>query len=188
MQNLSKVDVTDFSQVSIWIEKEKSLLYNITLINCAGITYNAFAHKCDPMLWKKVIDINLIGSFNCICAILPIMRIQKYGRIINFSSVVALKGTPGASAYVASNSALWGMTKSLAQENANLNITIININMGDRELGMTQQVPKIFHDLLIKQIPTNKFCEPIDIFKTVQYLMKCSYINESSVDINGRLL
>src|SRR5678815_558156 len=118
-------------------------------------------------------------SFNCIRAVLPIMRSQKFGRIINFSSVVAAKGTPGISAYAASKAALWGMAKSLAQENATLNITINNINMGYSKLGMISQVPKEYLDPLIRQIPANKLCDPDDIFKTVMYLMECSYINGS---------
>ena len=185
-KGVSKVDITDFNQITNWIDGEKNN-DNITLINCAGITYNSFAHKSDPDLWKKVIEVNLIGSFNCIRAILPTMRTQKFGRIINFSSVVASKGTPGVSAYAASKSALWGLTKSLAQENANLNITINNINMGYSELGMIDKVPAKFLDPLIKQIPANKLCEPEDIFKTVKYLMECSYINGSSIDVNGGL-
>ena len=185
---LSKIDVTDFNQVFEWIESEKHLLNNVTLINCAGVTYNSFAHKSDPELWKKVIDVNLIGSFNCIRAILPIMRSQKFGRIINFSSVVAAKGTPGISAYAASKSALWGMSKSLAQENAGLNITINNINLGYSKLGMINQVPKEFLDILVNQIPVKKLCEPIDIFRTVQYLIDCDYINGSSIDLNGGLI
>lgn len=187
-EKLSKVDVTDFNQVSDWIENEKHLLQNITLINCAGITYNAFAHKCNPNLWKEVIDVNLIGSFNCIRAILPIMRSQSFGRIINFSSVVASKGTPGVSAYAASKAALWGMTKSLVQENASLNITINNINLGYSELGMINEVPEIFLKELVNQIPAKKLCEPNNIFKTVQYLMDCDYINGSSIDLNGGLI
>jgi len=187
-EGLSKIDVTEFNQVADWIENEKHLLEEITLINCAGISYNSFAHKSDPAIWKKVIDVNLIGSFNCIRAVLPIMRSQKFGRIINFSSVVAAKGTPGISAYAASKAALLGMAKSLAQENATLNITINNINMGYSKLGMISQVPKEYLDPLIRQIPANKLCDPDDIFKTVMYLIECSYINGSSVDVNGGLI
>ncbi|MBW7676611.1 SDR family NAD(P)-dependent oxidoreductase [Chryseobacterium chendengshani] len=185
---LSKIDVTDYTQVSEWVEKNIESLENVTLINCAGITYNSFAHKSDPEAWKKVIDVNLVGTFNCIRAVLPIMRAQKFGRIINFSSVVATKGTPGISAYAASKSALWGMSKSLAQENAGLNITINNINLGYSELGMINQVPQEFLEALVKQIPAKKLCEPIDIFRTVDYLINCEYINGSSVDLNGALI
>lgn len=186
-KGLSKVDITDFQQVSDWIDKEKALMSEVTLINCAGISYNSFAHKSDPLKWKNVIDVNLVGSYNCIRAVLPIMRSQKFGRIINFSSVVASKGTPGISAYAASKSALWGMSKSLVQENAALNITINNINMGYSSIGMIEQVPKEFLDAIIKQIPVQRLCEPDDIFKTVKYLMECSYISGASIDLNGGL-
>ncbi len=184
----SKVDVTDYSEVSDWVNKNETNLNDITLINCAGVTYSSFAHKSDPELWKKVIDVNLIGSYNCIRAILPLMRLQKFGRIINFSSVVASKGTPGVSAYAASKSALWGLTKSLSQENAALNITINNINMGYSELGMINQVPKEFLGSLIEQIPSKKLCTPEDIFTTVEYLRNCGYINGSCIDLNGGLI
>lgn len=187
-EGLSHVDVTDFDQVSNWIDKEKALINNITLINCAGISYNSYAHKSDPAKWKNVIDVNLNGSYNCIRALLPLMRAQKFGRIINFSSVVALKGTPGVSAYAASKSALWGMAKSMAQENSSLNITINNINLGYSSLGIIEQVPKEFLDAIIKQIPANKLCEPEDIFRTITYLMECKYINGASIDLNGGLI
>lgn len=186
--DLTKIDVTNFEQIAEWVASIKESLSEITLINCAGISYNSFAHKSDPEKWKQVIDVNLVGSFNCIRAFLPTMRAQKFGRVINFSSVVAAKGTPGISAYAASKSALWGMSKSLAQENAALNITINNINLGYSELGMISQVPKEFLDKLVGQIPAKKLCEPKDIFSTVKFLMECDYMNGSSIDLNGGLI
>ena len=188
IKGYSKVDITDYDQVSNWISENEYKLKDITLINCAGISYNSFAHKSDPKLWRSVIEVNLIGTFNCIRALLPIMRNQKFGRIINFSSVVAKKGTPGVSAYAASKSALWGMTKSLSQENASLNITVNDINMGYSELGMIENVPEKFLYLLKKDIPAKKLCDSDDIFNTVEYLRECSYINGSSVDLNGGLI
>jgi NAD(P)-dependent dehydrogenase (short-subunit alcohol dehydrogenase family) len=186
-KGFSQVDITNYEQVSIWIKENELNLKEITLINCAGLSYNSFAHKSDPKLWKNIIEVNLIGTFNCIRSLLPIMRNQNFGRIINFSSVVAKKGTPGVSAYAASKSALWGMTKSLAQENANLNITINDINMGYSELGMIKNVPSKFLEDLVTQIPSNNLCPKEDIFKTVEYLRNCSYINGSSIDLNGGL-
>lgn len=188
IKGVSKVDITDYNQVSNWIIENEPNLKEISLINCAGVSYNSFAHSSDLELWKSVIEVNLIGTFNCILALLPIMRKQKFGRIINFSSVVAKKGTPGVSAYAASKSALWGMTKSISQENASLNITINNINMGYSELGMIEKVPNKFLELVIKQIPAKKLCDPDDIFKTVEYLRDCSNINGSSIDLNGGLI
>ena len=184
-----QLDVSNYEAVEKLISQVKPLLEKITLINCAGITYNSFAHKSDPTLWKRVIEVNLFGTYNFIRLLLPFMREQKYGRIINFSSVVAQKGTPGVSAYAASKSALWGMTKSLAIENGFLNITVNSINLGYVEVGMgVEQVPLPYQKELLQQIPTGSFCKPEDIFSTIQYLRNTPYINGASIDLNGGLI
>ena len=131
---------------------------------------------------------NLIGTYHMIRAILPIMREQNYGRIINFSSVIAQKGTPGVSAYAASKAGLWGMTRSLAQENGSMGITVNNINLGYVSLGMgVEQVPLSFQDSIKNQIPSRQFCEPNDIYNTVNYLINTPYVNGTSIDLNGGL-
>lgn len=183
-----KVDVSDFEQVeqfakSLGLKDEK-----LTLINCAGITYNAFTHKSEPVLWKDVIETNLFGTYNIIRAFLPHMRVQKFGRIINFSSVVAIKPTPGISSYTASKAALWGMSKTIAVENAAFNITINNINMGYSELGMIKMVPDKFLNAIVSQIPLGKLCEPVEIFNTVDFLRNSNYITGASIDLSGGLI
>ncbi|HPQ35622.1 MAG TPA: SDR family NAD(P)-dependent oxidoreductase [Bacteroidales bacterium] len=188
ISGFSKVNISDYKQVSDWVSGFNNSLKDIILINCAGIGYNAYTHKSDPEKWFEVINVNLIGAYNCIRALLPHMRNQKFGRIINLSSVVAEKGTPGVSAYAASKSALWGLAKSVAVENASFNITINNINLGYSSIGMIEQVPEEFLIEIKKQIPSKKLCEPKDIFLTVKYLIDCDYINGTSVDINGGLI
>lgn len=182
-----QLDVCNYEQVSSFINSIADLS-DITLLNCAGITYNAFAHKSDPEQWKKVIETNLFGTYNMIRATIPIMRSQKFGRIINFSSVVAQKPTPGISAYAASKSALWGLSKSIAIENAALNITINNVNLGYSELGMISAVPEDFKSKIISQIPAGKLCSPKDILNVVMYLKNSEYINGTSIDVNGGLI
>lgn len=184
--NYSQVDIVNNENVEDWI-KSISFSKNITLINCAGISYNAFAHKSDIDKWKNVIDVNLIGTFNVIRAILVEMRANNFGRIINFSSVAAQKGTPGVSAYAASKSALWGLTKSIAVENASKGITINNVNLGYSELGMIEQVPDKFKDIIKSQIPNGEFCKKEDIFKCVEFIRNNDYLNGSSVDLNGAM-
>jgi NAD(P)-dependent dehydrogenase (short-subunit alcohol dehydrogenase family) len=184
--NYSQVDIVNNENVEDWI-KSISLSRNITLINCAGISYNAFAHKSDVEKWKSVIDVNLIGTFNVIRALLVEMRANNFGRIINFSSVAAQKGTPGISAYAASKSALWGLTKSIAVENASKGITINNVNLGYSELGMIEQVPDKFKETIKSQIPNGEFCKKEDIFKCVEFIRNNNYINGSSVDLNGAM-
>lgn len=188
IENYVQLDVCNFEQVNNFVQEKSIDLKEITLINCAGITYNAFAHKSDPEKWKSVIETNLFGTYNFIRALLPFMREQKFGRIINFSSVVAIKPTPGISPYAASKSALWGLSKSIAIENAAYNITINNVNLGYSELGMIEMVPDEFKKNIISQIPAGILCEPKDILNTVNYLKTTRYITGSSIDLSGGLV
>ncbi|MDX2360027.1 MAG: SDR family NAD(P)-dependent oxidoreductase [Crocinitomicaceae bacterium] len=183
-----QLDITKHEDVQKFIDMIDNDLTDLTLINCAGITYNSFTHKSDQEKWKDVIDVNLIGSYNMIRSILPKMREERFGRIINFSSVVAIKPTAGVSAYSASKSALWGLTKSVAIENAALNVTINNINLGYSELGMIEMVPEEFIKSIIDQIPAGILCEPKDILNTVNYLRQTRYITGNSIDVSGGLI
>ncbi|NQV29788.1 MAG: SDR family NAD(P)-dependent oxidoreductase [Candidatus Marinimicrobia bacterium] len=186
--NYARLDVCDYEGVTHFVSGLAMPPTQITLINCAGISNNGYTHKSDPDVWKKVVETNLFGTYHLIRALLPIMRDQKYGRIINFSSVVAVKPTPGISAYAASKSALWGMSKSIAAENASLNITINNINLGYSELGLISTVPIEYKEKIIKQIPVGKLCEPLNIYKTVEYLRETPYMTGSSIDVSGGLV
>lgn len=188
-KSLFQVDISDFNSVACFFKDKVQNASQITLINCAGISYNSFLHKSDPIAWKHVIDTNLIGTYYMIRMVLPLMREQGFGRIINFSSVVAQKGTPGVSAYAASKSALWGLSKSLAQENGKLGITVNNINLGYVNIGMgVEQVPEVYQEQIKAQIPVKAFCEPTDIYNTVEYLRNTSYVNGVSIDLSGGLI
>lgn len=188
-QAFYKVDVSDNKAVEQMIASIKDSLLQIVLLNCAGISYNAFAHKADVEIWSKVVDVNLKGSFHMIHALLPIMREQGFGRIVNFSSVVASLPTPGISAYAASKAGLIGLTKSLAAENASKGVTINAINLGYVNLGMgINDVPPAYQEKMKAQIPSGRFCEPEEIYNTVKYLIQTEYINGSAIDINGGLI
>lgn len=184
-----QVDIADYKAVQQWIQHIKNNLDKIVLINCAGISYNAFAHKADMDAWEKVIDVNVKGTFHVIRELLPIMREQGYGRIINFSSVVAHLPTPGVSAYAASKAALLGLTKSLAVENASKGITVNAINLGYVAIGMgVNDVPPAYQEKIKSQIPSGRFCSPEEILQTVDYLINTEYINGTAIDINGGLI
>ncbi|HEY0668781.1 MAG TPA: SDR family NAD(P)-dependent oxidoreductase [Sphingobacteriaceae bacterium] len=186
--NLFKVDITNPENIKDFIAEVSSSLKNITLINCAGINYNSFAHKADLTKWSEVINVNLLGTFYMISSLLPYMRDQNYGRIINFGSVVSELPSPGISAYAASKSALFGMTKSIAAENALRGITINNINLGYSELGMIKEVPENFLETVINRIPSNQLCKKEDIFSTVEYLRGTEYVNGANINLNGGLI
>jgi NAD(P)-dependent dehydrogenase (short-subunit alcohol dehydrogenase family) len=189
LNSFIKVDVSDFNAVCSMIKSIKELLTQIILLNCAGISYNSFAHKADINLWNRVIDVNLKGTFNVIHEILPIMRDQSYGRIINFSSVIASLPTPGVSAYAASKAGLIGLTKSLAAENASKGITINAINLGYVNMGMgVNDVPSDYQAKMKLRIPAGRFCEPEEVYNTVKYLVQTEYVNGAAIDINGALI
>lgn len=189
LESYYKVDVSNNEEVANMVDSIKGSLQKIVLINCAGISYNSYAHKANIDLWNRVIDVNLKGTFNVIHSLLPIMREQKFGRIINFSSVVVSLPTPGVSAYAASKAGLLGMSKSLAIENASKGITINSINLGYVNLGMgINDVPLIYQEKMKSQIPAGRFCEPDEIYNTVKYFIDTQYVNGSSVDINGGLI
>lgn len=183
----SRVNISDFNEIVEWFYRIKPELSQVVLLNCAAINYNCYAHKSDLSKWHEVIHVNLIGTYNMIRAILPFMREQNYGRIINFSSVLAQKGVAGTSAYAASKAALWGMSKSIAAENAGKNITINCLNLGYFNRGMIGQVPEELKDELKKSIPSGDFGDPENIYRAVKFLIDSNYVNGSSIDINGGL-
>jgi NAD(P)-dependent dehydrogenase (short-subunit alcohol dehydrogenase family) len=184
-----KVDVSDIKAVQKMIFSLKESLTEIILLNCAGISYNIFAHKSNIELWGRVIDVNLKGSFNLIHELLPAMREQGYGRIINFSSVIAVLPTQGVSAYAASKAGLIGLTRSLAAENASKGITVNAINLGYVSIGMgVNEVPVPYQEKMKAQIPAGRFCEPEEVYNTVKYLIQTEYVNGTAIDINGALI
>jgi|ERR1035437_227542 acetoacetyl-CoA reductase/3-oxoacyl-[acyl-carrier protein] reductase len=188
INNLSKVDISNLHDVEKWINSLKENLNNIVLINCAGSNYNSFAHKSDPEAWYDVIKVNLLGTYNVIRTVLPYMRAAKFGRIINFSSVLAQIGAPGASAYASSKSGLCGLTKCIAAENAKMGITINNLNLGYFELGMINEVPLEFQKTIKDRIPSGSFGDPSNIYNAVMFLIQSEYVNGTSIDINGGLI
>lgn len=184
----SKVDIANTEDVQSWINSVVDVDDEIVLINCAGMNYNSTARRADVDDWMKVIDVNLGGTFRAINAVLPLMFKKGFGRIINFSSIVAQRGIPGTSAYAASKSALWGMSKAIAVENAKKNITINNINLGYVNAGMTlNDVSDKLREEIIQQIPSGKLGELEDIYKTVKYLIETEYITGTTIDLNGGL-
>ena len=185
---LSQVDISEHEQVVNWVNSIVSAEDEIIVVNCAGNNYNAVAHKSDVKKWKKVINVNLFGSFNMINAVLPYMRKKGFGRIINFSSIVAQKGIPGTSAYAASKAALWGMTRSIAAENARKGITINTLNLGYFDIGMITEVPEEILNRIKKTIPSQNLGNPEIIYNAVRFLIDSDYLNGTSIDINGGII
>ena len=187
-KNTVQLDITNFTEVEKFIASIKSQAKEITLINCAGVTANAFAHKSSIEEWNAVINVNLTGTFYLIRATLPLMREQNFGRIINLSSIVSETGVMGTSAYAASKAGINGMIKSIALENAQKGITINNINLGYFKVGMINTVPKEIQEKIKTKIASNEFGDPENIFTTIQYIRNTPYLNGVCVDLNGGLV
>lgn len=183
----SEVDVTSIPSIHEWMLRTV-FHEDISLINCTGYTNNALLSKSDPLEWKKTIEVNLVGTYNLLHLFLPLMREYGFGRIILFSSVVAQIGVRGTSAYAASKSALWGLSKAVAVENADKGISINCINLGYTDAGMIEKVPITIQSALRKDIPMGRFAYPQEVYNAVEYFRNNPYTTGVTLDLNGGLV
>lgn len=157
------------------------------LVNNAGVTYNGVFIRMKDEDWKKVMDINLGGAYNCCKATAKLMMKARVGRIINISSVVAEMGNPGQAPYVASKAGLIGLTKSLAKELAVRNITVNAITPGFIQTDMTDDLSDALKAEHLKVIPLGQYGNPEDIANAVAFLAsgESKYITGQVLGING---
>lgn len=185
---LHQVDVSDADSVELFVNSLADRLTNITLINMAGISLDGFGHKLPEATWDQVMDTNIKGAFLMSRAVLPLMREQQWGRIINVSSVVGQMGVPGTAAYSASKSALFGLTRTLAIENATKNVTVNCLALGYFEAGMINEVRPEVQEQVKAKIPMQHFGHPRNVGLAVRFLMDSDYTTGSVININGGLL
>ena len=186
-----KLDVTSRNDVKDCFDelKSKNLLPDI-LINNAGITADQLFLRMSDDDWDNVINTNLTGTFNLTKIFLKNMIKNKFGRIINISSISGLMGNPGQVNYSSSKAALNGFTKSLAKEVGSRNITVNCVAPGFIDTDMTSYIGENERNEILKQIPLNKFGSPEDISKLVMFLIsdEASYITGQTISIDGGLL
>ena len=186
-----KLDVTSRNDVKDCFDqlKSKNLLPDI-LINNAGITADQLFLRMSDDDWDNVINTNLTGTYNLTKIFLKNMIKNKFGRIINISSISGLMGNPGQVNYSSSKAALNGFTKSLAKEVGSRNITVNCVAPGFIDTNMTSYIGDNERNEILKQIPLNKFGLPEDISKLVMFLMsdEASYITGQTISIDGGLL
>ena len=186
-----KLDVTSRNDVKDCFDelKSKNLLPDI-LINNAGITADQLFLRMSDDDWDNVINTNLTGTFNLTKIFLKNMIKNKFGRIINISSISGLMGNPGQVNYSSSKAALNGFTKSLAKEVGSRSITVNCVAPGFIDTDMTSYIGENERNEILKKIPLNKFGSPEDISKLVMFLMsdEASYITGQTISIDGGLL
>jgi 3-oxoacyl-[acyl-carrier protein] reductase len=157
------------------------------LVNNAGITRDTLAMRLKDDDWDAVIDTNLKSVFRaCRAAIKPMMK-QRYGRIINITSVVGSAGNPGQANYCAAKAGVAGMTRSLARELGSRNITVNCVAPGFIATDMTETLPEAQKAALMQQIPLGRLGSPSDIAQAVAFLASsgAGYITGSELHVNG---
>jgi 3-oxoacyl-[acyl-carrier protein] reductase len=157
------------------------------LINNAGITKDGLAVRMKPADWERVLATNLSGAFYAIQQVLPAMMRERWGRIVNISSVVGEMGNAGQANYVASKAGLIGLTKSLAHEVGSRNITVNAIAPGFIETDMTQVLSQELRDKMIANTPLRRIGTPDDVAHAVKFLVsdEASFITGHVLDVNG---
>ena len=186
-----KLDVTSRDDVKKCYKEleSKNLLPNI-LINNAGITADQLFLRMSDDDWDNVINTNLNGTFNLTKVFLKHMIKNRFGRIINISSISGLMGNPGQVNYSSSKAALNGFTRSLAKEVGSRNITVNCIAPGFIDTDMTSYLNENEKTEILKKIPLKKFGRPEDISKLAMFLIsdEASYITGQTISIDGGLL
>ena len=157
------------------------------LINNAGVTQDNLAIRMTLEEWKKVIDINLTSTFLMSKYAIKKMLKNKYGKIVNITSVVGHTGNLGQANYTASKSGIIAMSKSLSIEYAKKNININCISPGFIKTAMTDKLDNKFKEAIISKIPSARLGEPDDIANAVVFLCsdQSSYINGETLHVNG---
>jgi len=157
------------------------------LVNNAGITRDNLIMRMKEEEFDEVIQTNLKGVFNCVKAITRPMMKQRYGRIINISSVVGVLGNPGQVNYVAAKAGVIGLTKAAARELAARNITVNAVAPGFIETDMTDKLPEDIKAQMLGQIPLAKLGKPEEVAKVVRFLASedSSYMTGQTIHVDG---
>jgi 3-oxoacyl-[acyl-carrier protein] reductase len=157
------------------------------LVNNAGVTRDGLALRMKREDWDAVLETNLTGTFLCIQQVLHGMMRERWGRIINITSVVGEMGNAGQANYAASKAGLIGLTKSLAQEMGSRSITVNAIAPGFIETDMTGVLSPELRERMLVNIPLRRIGLPEDVAAAVRFLAseEAGYISGHVLDVNG---
>ncbi len=158
------------------------------LVNCAGITGgNGLTWELPVDVWRRVIDVNLIGPYLTCRAVIPHMLAQGYGRIVNIASVAGKEGNPNASHYSASKAGLIGLTKSLGKELATRNVLVNAVTPAAAKTEIFDSMSQQHIDYMLSKIPMNRFLMPDEAASMILWLCTedCAFTTGSVLDLSG---
>ena len=187
--DIQVVDVTNWDSVNAAAENSlKSIGGADILVNSAGIAGPNFKTWEYPVEeWLKVVDIDLNGTFLCCRALVPFMRENKYGRIVNIASIAGKEGNPNAAPYSAAKAGVIGLTKSLGKELADMNITVNCITPAAVRTEIFDQISQEHIDFMLSKIPIGRFGTVDEIANLITWLSseECSFSTGAVFDISG---
>lgn len=157
------------------------------LVNNAGITRDGLLARMTEEDFRAVLDVNLVGPWNMMKAVNRIMMKQRYGRIVNLSSVTGLMGNMGQTNYAAAKAGILGMTKSYAREVASRGITVNAVAPGFIDTDMTEAMPEGAKDKIVTEIPMGRTGKPEDVAEAVAFLAseQAGYITGEVLRVDG---
>jgi acetoacetyl-CoA reductase len=183
-------DVTDFEAMGEMVRKIEANHGPISiLVNCAGITRDATFRKMTPEQWKAVISTNLDSVFNVTRHVIDGMMERGWGRIINISSVNAVRGQFGQTNYASAKAGILGFTKSLAQEVVKKGVTVNAISPGYVQTDMVMAIREDVRQKIVSEIPAGRLAMPEEVADAVGFLAsdKAAYITGTNLSVNGGL-
>lgn len=186
-----KCDVSNEEEVEAFINEVKDKFNSIDiLINNAGITKDGLILRMSEKDFTDVLDINLKGTFNMTKEVSKVMVKQRYGKIINISSVVGVAGNAGQCNYAASKAGVIGFSKSIARELASRNINVNVIAPGYINTDMTKILSDNIKEEILKTIPMKKIGDPIDVANLALFLSSnlSDYITGQVINIDGGMV